>query len=57
MPAFKKAIVVKWLKREKVFSITRNNLSELSLFSITAFFPLKQSYAVGTILRASVDMN
>lgn len=39
MLAFKKAILVKWLKREKVLSITRNRLSEFNLFSITAFFP------------------
>lgn len=57
MFAFKKASLVKWLKTEKVLSITRSNLSELNLFSITAFFSLKQSYTAGTILRAGVDMN
>lgn len=57
MHAFKKASLVKWLKTEKALSITRSNLSELNLFSITAFFPLKQSYTVGTILRASIDVN
>lgn len=38
MLAFKKAIHVKWLKREKVLSTTRNNFSEFNLFSITVFF-------------------
>lgn len=33
--AFKKAIHEKWLKREKVLSITRNNFSEINLFSVT----------------------
>lgn len=42
--SFKKAILVKWLKREKTLSITKNQFSKFNLFSITAFFFLKSFY-------------